>query len=187
MLRRSGSNARRVAKNCCATTGARCRRKMNATRRLSATRAVNTIGGEAGASVRPTGAGRTPDGQGQEPHKSARGQSHAAPGDGRAGAATPRDGQVARLSEVCLSVLVDRQTEAKTAGRHKEAAGAARRRRRMAAAYVATDADQGAEAWPCRRQASAATGRCTRSNRAGRLLRWRMGWPTRAAADGRRA
>ena len=41
----------------------------------------------------------------------------------------------------------------------EEAAGAARRRRRMAAADVATDADHGAEARACRRQASAATGR----------------------------
>ena len=90
LSRRSGSNARRVAKNCCATTGARCRRKTNATRRLSATSASNATEGEAGANARPTGAGRTPDGQGQQPRKSAGGQSHAAAGDGRAGAATPR-------------------------------------------------------------------------------------------------
>jgi len=58
------------------------------------------------------------------------------------------------------TVFVDRQAAAKTAATiREEAAGAARRRRRMAAAPVATDADQGAEAWPRRRQASAATGR----------------------------
>ena len=152
--RRSGRNARRVAKNCCATTGARCRRKTNATRRLSATSAINTTEGEAGANARPTGAGRTSDGQGQQPHKSAGGQSHAAAGDGRAGAAAPRAGQVVRLSGVRLSVFVDRQAEAKTAAAlGEEAEGSAWRRRRMEGAQVATDADQGAEAWPCRRQA----------------------------------
>ena len=159
MLRRSGSNARRVAKNCCATTAGRFRRKTNATRRLSATSATATEG-EAGANARPSGAGRTSDGQGQQPQKSAGGQSHAAAGDGRAGAAAPRAGQVVRLSGVRLSVFVDRQAEAKTAAAiGEEAEGAARRRRRMEGAQVATDADQGAEAWPCRRQASAATGR----------------------------
>ena len=67
--RRSGSNARRVAKNCCATTGARCRRKTNATRRLSATSAINTTEGEAGANARPTGAGRTRTAKASSPKK----------------------------------------------------------------------------------------------------------------------
>ena len=134
--------------------GGKFRRKTNATRRLSATSAINTTEGEAGASARPSGAGRTSDGQGQQPHKSAGGQSHAAAGDGRAGAAAPRAGQVVRLSGVRLSVFVDRQAEAKAAAAiREEAEGAARRRRRMEGAQVATDADQGAEAWPCRRQA----------------------------------
>ena len=107
-----------------------------------------------GASVRPTGAGRTPDGQGQQPQKSAGGQSHAAAGDGRAGAAAPPAGQVVRLSGVRLSVFVDRQAEAKTAAAiREEAEGTARRQRRTGVAPVATDADQGAEAWACRRQA----------------------------------
>ena len=127
---------------------------------MSATSAINTTEGEAGASARPSEAGRTSDGQGQQPQKSAGGQSHAAAGDGRAGAAAPRAGQVVRLSAVRLSVFVDRQAEAKTAAAiREEAEGTARRRRRMEGAQVATDADQGAEAWPCRRQASAATGR----------------------------
>lgn len=117
--------------------------------------------GEVGASARPSDeSGHSSDGQSGQPQKSAGGQSHAAAGDGRAGAATPRAGQMVRLSAVCLSVFVDRQAEAKTAAAiRKEAEGTARRGRRLAAAYVATDADQGAEAWPCRRQASAATGR----------------------------
>ena len=166
-LRRSSSNARRVAKNFCATTGARFRRKPNAMRRSSATRAINTTEGEAGASARPTGAGRTSDGQGQQPQKSAGGQSHAAAGNGRAGAAAARVGQVVRLSGVRLSVLVDRQAEAKTAATiREEAEGSARQRRRMEGAQGATDADQGAEAWPCRRQASAATGRAHGAHRA---------------------
>ena len=115
--------------------GARCRRKTNATRRLSATSAINTIEGEAGANVRPSGAGRTSDGQGQQPHKSAGGQSHAAAGDGRAGAAAPRAGQVELVSAVRLSVFVDRQAEAKTdTALGEEAEGAAWRRRRVEAA-----------------------------------------------------
>ena len=82
---------------------------------MSATSAINATEGEAGANARPSGAGRTSDGQGQQPHKSAGGQSHAAAGDGRAGAAAPRAGQVEPVSEVRLSVFVDRQAEAKTA------------------------------------------------------------------------
>ncbi len=138
-----------------------------------------------GASARPSDeSGHSSDGQSGQPQKSAGGQSHAAAGDGRAGAATPRAGQMVRLSAVCLSVFVDRQAEAKTAAAiRKEAEGTARRGRRLAAAYVATDADQGAEAWPCRRQASAATGRAhgkagqgvCRAGACGRRRgRWRM-------------
>ena len=188
LSRRSGRNARRVAKNCCATTAGKFRKKTNATRRLSATSATTRPRARRARTLGRSGAGRTSDGQSQQPQKSAGGQSHAAAGDGRAGAAAPRAGQVVRLSGVRLSVFVDRQAEAKTAAAiGEEAEGAARQRRRMEGAQVATDADQGAEAWPCRRQASAATGRAhgARSSRAGRLSRWRMWWPTRAAADGR--
>ena len=85
---------------------------------------------------------------------------------------------------VRLSVFVDRQAEAKTAAAiGEEAEGAARRQRRMEGAQVATDADQGAEAGACRRQASAATGRahgaagqgvCRAGARRGRRGRRRM-------------
>ena len=109
---------------------------------------------EVGASVKPTGAGRTPDGQGQQPQKSAGRQSHAAAGDGRAGAAAPRVGQVVRVSGVRLSVFVDRQAEAKAAATiGEEAERAAWRQRRTGVAPMATDADQSAETWACRRQA----------------------------------
>ncbi len=107
-----------------------------------------------GASVKPSGTGHIPEGQGQQPQKSAGRQSHAAAGDGRAGAAAPRVGQVVRVPEIRLSVFVDRQAEGKAAATiGEEAERAAWRQRWTGVAPMATDADQSAETWARRRQA----------------------------------